>query len=224
LLDFTIAGLISRAIVLLVAVVVHEFAHGYVAHLMGDDTAKNAGRMTLDPRANVYWPGYFIGVIIGFAILGSAPVNPYRMRNRRLGMALAVLAGPVSNLLIAIVFAIPFILGLMVPVKTDIAGILPTPTYVFVDMVFLNVLLFVFNLLPLAPLDGWTITLSVLPPRAAIWWERNRMNSQYVLFALIGISFIMPYLVAITPLFSYLNILDLIISGPTMRIVRLLLL
>ncbi len=224
--DLSPATLVSRAIVLLVAMAVHEFAHTYVAYRMGDPTAKEQGRMTLDPRANIYWPGFIIGVLVGFAILGSAPVNPYRMRNRRWGMFLAVLAGPVSNLLLAVLVAIPFRLfpDLLAPaVGGSVGGILPTPQRLLLDMIWLNVLLFVFNLLPLFPLDGWTVTLSALPPRAAIWWERHRTESQYVLFGLIGLSFIAPSLSRISPALGALNPLRLLLAEPSLRIVRLLL-
>lgn len=223
-LDLTPASLISRIIVLLVAMSVHEFAHAYTAYRMGDTTARDAGRMTLDPRANIYWPGFLIGVLIGFAVLGSAPVNPYRMRNRRWGMFFAVLAGPVSNLIIAALFALPLRFGLLSPsVSGTLAGILPSPGRLFTDMVLLNVLLFVFNILPLFPLDGWTVTLAALPPRAAIWWERQRMNSQYVLFGLIALSFVGPALAAIFPVLGYVNVLNWIIGEPATFLVRLLL-
>lgn len=222
---FSTAGLISRAIVLLVAMAVHEFAHAYVAYLMGDSTAKEQGRMTLNPAANIYWPGFLIGVLIGFAVLGSAPVNPYRMRNRRWGMFLAVLAGPVSNLVLAAVFALPIRFGLagLSQSGSALGGVLPTVDRLLYDMLWLNVLLFVFNLLPVYPLDGWTVMLSALPTRAAIWWERHQQESSYVLFGLIALSFIAPNLAAISPVLAYADILSLIIGVPSGTIMRFLL-
>jgi Zn-dependent protease len=215
--------LLSRAIVLLIAMVVHEFAHAYVAYLMGDDTAKRAGRMTLDPRANIYPLGFLIGVLVGFAVLGSAPVNPYRMRNRRWGMFLAVLAGPVSNLALAALFSLPFWFGLAAPsFSGSIGGLIPTLGRLLTDMVWLNVLLFVFNILPLYPLDGWTVTLAALPPRPAIWWEKQRQNSMYVLFGLVALSFIAPNLAAISPVLGNADLLSLIIGRPAAAIFRLL--
>ncbi|MGB4676857.1 MAG: site-2 protease family protein [Aggregatilineales bacterium] len=215
----------SRAIVLLVAMAVHEFAHAYIAYRMGDPTAKEQGRMTLDPRANIYWPGFIIGVFIGFAVLGSAPVNPYRMRDSRWGMFWAVLAGPVSNLLLAILFALPVRLGLVPfdPFGTIAGGLLPSLGGLFFEMIWLNILLFVFNLLPLAPLDGWTVMLSALPAGPAIWWERHRQTTTYVLFGLIALSFLSPRLEAIHPLLGYANVLGWLIGDPSASILGLLL-
>ena len=218
--DLTPSGIISRAIVFMVAVVVHEFAHAYVAFTQGDTTAYDSGRMTLDPRANVYWPGYFIGVLFGFAILGSAPVNPYRMRNPRSGMLLAVAAGPISNLILAALFAVPFRLGLLIPsISGTVGGVLPSPERLMTDMVFLNLLLFVFNLLPLSPLDGWTVVLNALPRNASIWWQRYQQTTLYILFGLVLLSFATVYL----PFLNALNPLNWLIAGPTNILFRILL-
>ena len=214
MLDLSFEGIITRAVVFLIAMVVHEFAHAYVAYLMGDPTAKEQGRMTLDPRANINVPGYIMGVIIGFGFLGSAPVNPYRMRDPRWGMFAAVLAGPVSNLILAAIFALPFALK-VVPVSffaTSITG-LPSPANVMYFMVFFNVLLFVFNMLPLSPLDGWTIVLAALPPNLAATWQRYQKESMYAFYGLIFLSF-MPI--------GGLDILGILIWEPTITMTSFL--
>src|SRR5262245_58627049 len=97
----SIAEIIVRIISFLIAMTVHEFAHAYVAYRMGDTTARDMGRMTLDPFVNINSMGFITAILIGFGVLGSAPVNERRMRNPRLGILLAVAAGPVSNLLLA---------------------------------------------------------------------------------------------------------------------------
>lgn len=223
-MDLTPASLITRAIVFLVALDVHEFAHAFVAYLMGDSTAKEQGRMTLNPLVNINWMGYLAGILIGIGILGSAPVNPYRMRNRRLGMLLAVGAGPLANLIIAALFALPFQLFPSLLTQDIYAStqMLPTLGFFLFNMVWLNVLLFVFNLLPLFPLDGWTVLLAALPPEWAIWWERNKQNSMYVFFGLIALSFIWPRLAAMSPVLASLNILDWLLFIPASTITRLL--
>ena len=192
----TPATLITRIIVLLIAMGIHEFAHAYGAFLMGDTTAYDQGRMTPNPFANIYWPGFIIGVLVGFAVLGSAPVNPYRMRNPRWGMFVAVLAGPVSNLLLATICAFPFRFGLL-PLpsfggSSALDLLIPSFPNLMFSMIWLNVALFVFNILPFYPLDGWTVVLSALPPKPAITWQRYQQQSTYALFGLIALSFILP--------------------------------
>lgn len=220
---FSPAAMISRAIVFLLALDVHEFAHAYVAHLMGDNTAKEQGRMTLNPFVNIYWPGYIAAIIFGIGILGTAPVNPYRMRNRRLGMFLAVGAGAVSNLMLAALFAIPFRLGLL---QFGLSGmteeLFPTFDSLLSDMVFYNLILFVFNLLPLHPLDGWQVVLAALPPEWAIWWERNRQNSTYVFYGLIAWWFLGPRLTAMIPVLESLDLIDWLLYAPTRTFLWLL--
>jgi Zn-dependent protease len=188
--NLSIAEIISRILVVLIAMDVHEFAHAYVANRMGDSTARDMGRMTLDPRANINWVGFAMFVFIGFGILGSAPVNESRMRDRRWGMFAAVLAGPVSNLLLAMVFAIPFWLGLA---HIDVAAprqFAPTLNLLLTDAVEFNLILFVFNLLPMYPLDGWTIVGKLLPADLRYQWERYKQYSSYAFWGLLLLSFI----------------------------------
>jgi Zn-dependent protease len=222
-LDLTPAALITRAIVFLVALDVHEFAHAYVAYLMGDSTAAEQGRMTLNPLININWMGYLTGILIGIGILGSAPVNPYRMRNRRLGMFLAVGAGPIANLITAALFAIPFRLFPSLLAGAFVSStLIPTGEFVLFNMVWLNIILFVFNLLPLHPLDGWTVVLAAIPPEWAIWWERNRQNSMYVFYGLIALLFIGPNLAAMSPALAPLNVTSWLIFTPVNTLMRLL--
>ncbi len=233
MLDVTPATLFARAIVLLIAMAVHEFAHGYVAYLMGDSTAKDAGRMTLDPRANINPGGFLFGVLIGIGILGSAPVNPARMRSERWGHLLAVLAGPVSNLLLAVIFAMPFWFGLPVtlghPTVGSIQWWFPTVQDLLFQSVLLNVILFIFNLVPVFPLDGWSVVMRLMPVETAIWWQRNRQNSTYVGIGLMALSFIGPDLFAMLPGFlqntvtyTLLNPLTVLVFEPVQVIFRFL--
>src|SRR5579859_1292159 len=134
---------------------VHEFAHAYAAYRMGDTTARDMGRMTLNPLVNINWFGFLMAIVVGFGFLGSAPVNEFRMRNRRWGMLIAVLAGPVSNLILAALCAIPFWVG-MTPDAPSQRTLIPTLPMLLTYMIEMNLILCIFNLIPLFPLDGWT--------------------------------------------------------------------
>jgi len=206
-----ISVLIARAIVLLVAMTVHEFAHAYFAYLNGDPTAKEQGRMSLNPAANINLPGYVVGVLFGFGFLGSAPITPSRMRDPRWGTFQAVLAGPISNLLIAAVFAVPLRFGLVEPTLSAIDPVIPSLGLVLTWMVYLNIILFVFNLIPLFPLDGWTIVFAALPPGPAVAWQRFRQTSYYLFWGLIALSFVAP---------PQLNLLQWVIGVPSQFILR----
>lgn len=185
-------------IAVLIGMTVHEFAHNYVAHLMGDPVPSREGRLTLDPSVHIHWPGFLMFVLIGFGILGTAPISAGRMRNPRLGYLAAVAAGPFSNLLLAVVFAIFF------RMFGSTADVIAEVLYI---VVLFNVLLFVFNLIPLFPLDGWHITLALLPAEQATWWQANAQTSQYVFLGLILLSFF--------PLPGIPNVFGLLIGEPT---------
>ncbi len=208
LLDLNPVSLLIRAIALLIGMTIHEFAHVYVAYRMGDNTGANQGRLTLNPLVHINPIGFLMGVIIGFGFLGSAPVNPYRMRNPRWGYLAAVAAGPISNLLIAVVFAIPFRLSPQLLAQDNFASNL------LLQIIYLNIILGLFNIIPLFPLDGWSILYSLLPPDQARWWQANQMNSQYVFMLLILLSFIG----------GQFNLLGLLISQPSNQLLRLLVL
>ncbi|MCU0476109.1 MAG: site-2 protease family protein [Anaerolineae bacterium] len=217
--DLFVAAVVGIVAALLIGMTVHEWAHNYVAHLMGDPNPRRLGRLTLNPLVHIYWPGFIMVLLIGFGVLGTAPISPYRMRNPRYGYLAAVAAGPVSNLGVAIVAALILnLLGGQREIFGAIGGFMGvTPlTYLGFALYFVitfNILLFIFNLLPFAPLDGWSIVYTLLPPREAEWWARNQQNSQFVFFALIFIGFAIPQ-------FSPLG---LIINPPMDFIMQLLL-
>jgi Zn-dependent protease len=208
--------LIAVIIAVLIGMTVHEFAHNYVAYLMGDDLPLREGRLTLNPMVHINPLGFIMFVLIGFGILGSAPVSAQRMGYKRLGIRFgqrwgylaAVAAGPLSNLLLAALFALVFRLFTTLFLSNELLSVL------IYQLIFWNVLLFVFNLLPFFPIDGWHIVYSLLPPDMATWWQRNAQTSQYILLGLILLGFLR---------IPGLNILSSIIYQPTSSIVGLLL-
>ncbi len=188
--DAILQTIAAMLLVLGVGMTAHEFAHCLVADRMGDDTPRRLGRLTLNPLVHVNWVGWLMFALIGFGILGSAPINARRMRNPRWGYFAAVAAGPLANLALAVFFAL-------------VAGILGAPQLfalpqivraLILMMVYWNLLLAVFNLLPLYPLDGWQIVLAALPPAPAYEWQRHARTSQYVFFGLIILTFMLPNL------------------------------
>ena len=164
--DFNL--LIFQLAILLMSVVIHEVSHGIVALWQGDPTAKLMGRLTLNPIKHLDVWGSFLVPLMLFVFSGGnflfgwakpVPYNPYNLRNQKWGAAMVGLAGPASNFLIAIVFG----LALRFFPVTDVA-FLQNLAQVFVIIMMLNILLGVFNLVPIPPLDGSKLLFSILPP------------------------------------------------------------
>ena len=184
-LDAVIYRLIAAGLVLLIGFPVHEFAHAWSAYLQGDATAKMFGRLTLDPRAHLDTTGSILLIISAVAgwVIGWAKPTPYNaanLRDRRNGEVLVALAGPVANMVVAIAAAIVFrvVIGLQLPVPVAVGIVL----LYFIQYM---VLLAIFNLLPIPPLDGSAILLRFLSPRQA--WEVRRILAQYGLVVLLVI-------------------------------------
>lgn len=147
------------AITLVFAFTLHEFAHAYVAYKFGDMTAKKQGRLTLNPLHHLDPFGTILILIAGFGWARPVPVNRYFFKKPRLAGILVSVAGPLSNLLLAC-------LGFMVGYGLNRMGIIASDNfYDFLDIfIRLNIVLFIFNLLPLPPLDGYRIIEDLAPP------------------------------------------------------------
>lgn len=160
ILAFNLTDLPYVIIVLLIAFTVHEFAHAYVAYRFGDPTAKNQGRLTLNPKEHLDPVGTLLLLIFGFGWARPVPVNRYNFKNPRLAGILVSAAGPLSNLLIAIFGYVIFFLML----SSGAAGSWTEYVFTFINfLVYINILLFVFNLLPIPPLDGYRIIEDLMP-------------------------------------------------------------
>ena len=155
--------LISRLVTLVIAFTIHELAHAWTALQLGDDTPRRMGRLTLNPLAHLDPIGSILLLIAGFGWAKPVQVNPYNLRNGpRMGMAIVAAAGPISNLVLAVLAGIPFRLGLV----TGFGGggaVLPSLGQFLGDFIYLNVILLLFNLIPIAPLDGSKILRGFAP-------------------------------------------------------------
>lgn len=184
-----IISVIIHGIVLLTAFPIHECSHALAAHWMGDDTAKEQGRMTLNPLRHLDLFGTVFMLLGGFGWAKAVPINPNNFKNRKVGMALSALAGPVSNLLLAYISIILYkaaaYIGLSDPNRY--ADALST---IFLYAVFLNVGLAVFNLLPVPPLDGSRIFNLILPEKLYF----KVMKYENIIFGLLFLAVFMGFL------------------------------
>ncbi|MEI6843508.1 MAG: site-2 protease family protein [bacterium] len=174
---------IFTIIIFIFSVIIHEVSHGYAAYLQGDNTAKFAGRLTLnpiphiDPLGSIILPGLLAlsgsPVVVGWA--KPVPFNPYNLRNQRWGEAIVAVAGPLSNIILAIVFG----LFLRLNILSSLGGL-------FGYIVLINLVLATFNLVPIPPLDGSKILFSILPYR---FQKIRNILEQYGTFILIFFVF-----------------------------------
>jgi len=171
-----VESLIAVGIIILVAFPVHEFSHALADYRLGDSTARYQGRLTLNPIVHFDPLGGLllaVSAVVGGFFIGWAkptPVNPYNLRGGRRSEALVALAGPISNLVLAAIVAIPLRLILASPEMRLAVGSNEAAAFIFgvaETFVVINILLMVFNLLPIPPLDGWHVLLAVVNPRTA---------------------------------------------------------
>lgn len=159
-LAFSLQEIPYVAITLMIAFTVHEFAHAFVAYKFGDPTAKNQGRITLNPLKHLDPFGTILIFIAGFGWARPVPVNRFFFKNPRLAGILVSVAGPVSNLIMAVLGYMVWFILLKLGVAANLSSAVPDFFNIFIH---LNLVLFVFNLLPLPPLDGYRIIEDLAP-------------------------------------------------------------
>lgn len=198
--DILISLLLSLPMVLL-ALSIHESAHGYIAWKCGDPTAHNLGRLTLNPKKHLDLTGTICMIVFGFGWAKPVPINTRYFRNPKRGMALSAIAGPAANLLLGLIFSVLF--GLFVALNTYFAWIKTAEfwvtvtywaTHLFYIGAQLNFFLMVFNLLPIPPFDGSRIALAFLPTKqyfAVMKYERHIMMG--LLVALFAMSYVFNF-------------------------------
>jgi Zn-dependent protease len=207
LYNLSVPILVSRIITLMIAFTFHEFAHAATATALGDDTPRRNGRLTLNPLAHLDIMGTITLLFAGFGWAKPVPVNPYAVRRKTgAGMMLVSLAGPMTNLLLAVISAMPLRFG-WAPLTASTSQFLPSWGSFLLEFLTINLALFFFNLIPLAPLDGEKVITYFLPEHWVKVYEQIRPYSPFILLAI----------VFILPIFG-IDLIGLIIREPLSRL------
>jgi Zn-dependent protease len=193
-------GFIAFIIAIVLGITVHEFMHAYTAHRLGDDTARLLGRLSLNPMAHLDPFGTLLLVLAGFGYGKPVPFNESRLRSA-MGVTFVALAGPLANLVLAALCAIPL--------RFSAASLLGGAyEEILTAIVLWNCVLAIFNLVPIPPLDGANVVYGLLPPRQQYSW---RTYQQYGPFLLLFILLLAP------------QILSTLVFGPALALARFLL-
>lgn len=204
-------------VALVTGIAFHEFSHAWTAYELGDPTAARQGRLTLNPLAHLDPLGTVLLFLVGFGWGKPTPVNPYNLRNGpRRGNALVALAGPLSNFFFAALAAIPIRMGWVSIVPSlsridEASGNEILGLFLFYIVLF-NVILGIFNLIPIHPLDGFKVALGVLPADLARELQKLAPWGPGILMLLIVLGWLTPY-----------NPLGAVIGGLGSEILELLL-
>ncbi len=202
---------IFTIIILILSIIMHEVAHGYMAYVLGDPTAKLQGRLTLNPLAHIDMMGSIIvpallvfmnaGILFGWA--KPVPYNPYNLKNQRWGEALVGVAGVATNILLALLFALVtrVAFGYGATLFATLAS----------EIVLVNLSLGLFNLVPIPPLDGFTVLRGILPARFSLVFRDlearlfgNNILTRFIIVFIFAYFFATPFFVMIEWLFKIL--------------------
>ncbi len=196
--------IIFQVLIVIFSVVVHEVSHGAMAYALGDNTAKDAGRLTLNPLPHIDPIGSILmPILIGFGWAKPVPYNPYNLRNQKWGPFLVGIAGPASNILIAVFF------GLILRISGPLSFLGQAFFGALLPIVAINLGLAIFNLIPVPPLDGSKVLYLV--------WPRDRIDlyamfERYGFFILIIFIFLFPSVLQ-NIIFPIVNFLFRLITG-----------
>ena len=199
--------LAAVAVALIVGITVHEFSHAWSAAQLGDYTARGQGRLTLNPLAHLDPLGTLLIFVAGFGWGRPTPVTPSNIRiGERPGMAIVALAGPISNMVVATLAALPFRIG-----TVSVGG--GIDSLFLQSLVLWNVVLAIFNLLPIAPLDGFKVALGILPRRAAAVFERTERLGMLILMVVVLVDVFTPIGILSRILIPAINIVRQLLLG-----------
>ncbi len=183
----TLVQLLLMIPIILISLTFHEYCHGYAAYKCGDMTARNFGRLTLNPIKHLDVVGTIMMLVFGFGYAKPVPINPRNFGKPRRDICIVSAAGPVSNLFLAVIALLISYFSLVLPVKFEMISVLSSNLFgvwqMFLTMfVYSNVTLFVFNLLPIPPLDGSRLLSTVLPAKASFWLSKHE---NYIMIGLL---------------------------------------
>ena len=204
---------------LVTALTFHEFSHALVATVSGDPTAKRLGRLSLNPMAHLDPTGTAMILLAGFGWAKPVPVNPANLRTgERPGMAAVALAGPLSNVVMATILAIPIHAGVVTSAFLGFTvfrgGLDDIPGYVIGSVIFWNLLIAAFNLIPLAPLVGFRVALGILPRDLATSFARLERHGPAILMGVILIDIMLPGPGILSSVIGpILNLLSVVVLG-----------
>jgi Zn-dependent protease len=214
MLGLSISKLIIRIITLIIAFTIHEFSHAFTANAFGDRTPKDHGRLSLNPLVHLDLFGSLLLLVAGFGWAKPVPVNPYVLNQKSPSAFMWVsLAGPLSNLLMAILASIPIRLGL-IQYQIPTSSIIPTAYEFAIEFIIINLALMLFNLIPLAPLDGEKVLDFLLPANLRSGWNKIKQYGPIILLAMV---FVLPMVgidiisMVLTPALS--GLLRILIGG-----------
>ena len=186
-----ILGLLLSIPGLVIALSLHEFAHGYAAYLMGDNTAKYSGRLSLNPLSHLDPVGTLCLFLFRFGWAKPVPINPYNFNKRRSGIITVSIAGPFMNFIVALISA--FLLEIIIRYM-PLGSLKDFLYYIVYYTIVLNVGLMCFNLIPIPPLDGSKVLAEILPYRYRNAFYEIERYSSFILMALLFTNALSPVL------------------------------
>ena len=202
----------------LMAITFHEVSHGFIAYMRGDNTAKNLGRLTLNPLKHLDIIGTIMIIVIGIGWAKPVPVNFNNLRKPKQDMIWVSAAGPITNLLLAMLSAA--LIRLIVPLTEPIADssmlqlFLEPVLLMLAFSVYINLILALFNLIPLPPLDGGRVLMGLLPDRLALQLARIEPYGMIIIIGLVFFTDVFKYIIL-----PMLSVMVHLLAGPQSRLV-----
>ena len=193
---------------LLIAITIHEFSHAYFADRLGDPTPKLMGRISLNPLVHLDPLGTLMPFLVGFGWGKPVQFDPFNLRNPKKDSVIISLAGPASNLILATILSLILRISLQIGLISQISLI----GLIFYPLIQLNVLLAIFNLIPIHPLDGFKVVAGLLPKQYyASWMELERYGLLFLIILLFPIFGSSPISSILSPIVNF--ILSILLPG-----------